>query len=500
MSRQNQKGQALILVVVALGLVLIGAMGLVIDGAQIYTNHVMGQVAADAAAQAGAMSMFTGTSVTGANPFGTGTSPSGFNCTTSDARTPCVYARYNGFGSTASDTVAISFPTSLPGVALSASPDPANTANAIQVTITRTLTTGLMQLLGSSTSTAKAIGVAAIVDKVSPVPIIILHPTLAGAFSINGSDTVTICGGPDRSIQVNSSNAASISVSGGSNTVDLSKAGPADPGNCSTGTGADFGDFGGPATQPFGSLLLGTTGHYLQPASPINDPLATVAAPSQPAAGLTQLILSSSATRYGCPPLMGCTLYGPGYYASGIKVKNDFALFTPGLYYLGSNGFSMDSNSNAIMATGTATPYPTGFSNGGMLIYNTGNHSGDTININSNAGKNAPGIVLVGSDPTSAYKGMLFFEDRTMPALSHSLQGGATMSLTGTIYLTNTVPTMTTTAAHHQSLSLGGGPGSSTTITGEIIVDTLSLGGNSAITMNLNPNSTLHIRQVALVR
>ena len=47
---------------------------------------------------------------------------------------------------------------------------------------------------------------------------------------------------------------------------------------------------------------------------------------------------------------------------------------------------------------------------------------------------------------------------------------------------------------------LQGNPGSTTTIIGEIIADTLSLGGNAGIKMNLNPNSTLHIREVALVR
>ena len=109
---------------------------------------------------------------------------------------------------------------------LATSPDPANTANLIQVNITRTLNTGIMKMLGSSTSNVTAVAVAAVVDVVNPVPILVLHPTLSGAFKINGTPTITICGGPQRSIQVNSRSTTSISISGGSNTVDLSRAGP----------------------------------------------------------------------------------------------------------------------------------------------------------------------------------------------------------------------------------------------------------------------------------
>ena len=76
------------------------------------------------------------------------------------------------------------------------------------------------------------------------------------------------------------------------------------------------------------------------------------------------------------------------------------------------------------------------------------------------------------------------------------------MALIGTVYLTNTRATMLTTPAHFQTLSFKGGPGSSTHITGEIIVDELSLsggGGGDNITMNLNPAAAVKLRQVALV-
>ena len=84
MRGEERNGQALLLVVVAMSLFLIAALGLVMDGAQIYGHRQMAQDAADAAAQAGIMSIFTGTNVTGGSPFGTGTSPGAHTCTTTD--------------------------------------------------------------------------------------------------------------------------------------------------------------------------------------------------------------------------------------------------------------------------------------------------------------------------------------------------------------------------------------------------------------------------------
>ena len=510
MKRSKEKGQALLLATVALAIFVIGAVGLVVDGAHIFASNQMAQSAADASAIAGIMSIFDGTNVTGPNPFGT---LSAHTCTTTDPTTPCVIARSNGFGQTASDTVVYDFPAngSYPGISFAPGGD-----NLIRVTITRTLDTTLMRLLGTvNTTTAKAIAVAAIVDVMAPVPILVLHPTLSGSFSINGTPTITICGGPSRSIQVNSSSTTSISLSGGSNTVDLSHAGPNDPGNCSLGTGADFGDWGGPKNYP-GALLLGSTGHYVQPASPINDPLAGISAPSAPGAPVSPPVTVTTlgtAKPWGCPALTTCTHYWPGLYPGGITIDHTVAYFEPGIYYITGGGFNLGSLSGAHMVPSTCsigpppdgciTP-PTDFTiNRGMMVYNSGNTKDDIFSFGSNAGS-VGGITLVGSDNTitSNYKGILFFQDRTVTIAhngigankAHAVQGGGNISLTGTIYATNT------STSNYQKVQVQGTAGSSTTITGQIVTDTLQMGGNAGITMNLNPNATLHIRQVALVQ
>jgi hypothetical protein len=514
---RQENGQAILLVVVACGLVLIGALGLAIDTAQFYGHQRMAQTAADAAAQAGIMSIFDGTNATGANPFGTGSPPSSFTCTTSDGRSPCVYARNNGFGGLATDHVVIDFPTAasvgIDATVLSSS-DP---VSLLRATVTRPVPTGLMRLFGASSSTTiKAVGVAAIVAVQAPVPLIVLHPTLLGSFFINGTPTITICGGPSQSIQVNSNNSTAVQLKGGSNTVDLSHAGPLDPGNCSTGTGADFGNWAnsapGQPTYPGGTcqtgctgLEYGSTGNYRQPSSPIKDPLLSVPAPTDPGVPGTQTTINNGATptSWGCPAFTTCIHFTPGKFTGGITVKNALAYFDPGLYYIPNGGFTMDSNSGAQMSTGVGG---TGdFSNGGMLVFNSGGTKNDLINFTSNAGSKGP-ITLVGSDQGGTYKNILFFEDRTSaahigsgPNPGHTLQGGGNLSLTGTIYMTNTAATMSSDPSHYQNLSLQGNPGSTTTIIGEIIVDTLSLGGTGGIKMNLNPAAFNKIRQVALV-
>lgn len=485
--RAGERGQAVILVLVALSLVLIAALGLAIDGSQLYSHRHMLQAAADSAAQAGIMSAFNKTN-TGANAYG----DASFTCTATDERTPCVYARSNGVA--APDSIQVEFPTTAPGVALSTF----DTPNLIRVTVTRTVSTSLIRMVSAPTAIVRASATAAIVDVVSPIPILVLHPTMSGAFHKNGSNVVKICGGPQRSLQVNSSSTASVTISGVSGTVDLSNAGPlATPGGCD-GTGGDMGDFGGPATFP-GTILLGSAGQYIQPSSPIRDPLIDINPPSIP--GTPGSIVDVAQGNNGCPAALGkkCKLYSPGLFAAGITVKNDFALFKPGIYYISSGGFHVQANGVVQMATGFGADATTG---AGLLIYNTGNDANSIFEITSNAGQISGvqyGNSLTGTPDASIYKGILFFQDRSSAAHAHSLQGGGGLTLRGTLYITNTEAIMTAAPAQYQSLNLQGNAGSTTQIIGEIIVGALSLGGTSDIMMTLNSNYTLHIRQVALV-
>jgi Flp pilus assembly protein TadG len=514
---KDEDGQAIVLVALAMGIFLLAAVGLAVDGSTLYTHRQMAQAAADAAAQAGIMSIFDGTNGAGTAKFSTSKT---FTCTTTDAETPCAYARLNGFGGSATDTVIVSFPanSTVPGVNFS--PSGTDPTSLIKVEVKRDVNTTLLRLLGTTVTTVRATAMAAIVDIIAPVPILITHPKLDGALSMNGNPYITICGGPDRSIQVNSVSATAEATVGNKVTVDLSHAGPLDTdGKCTTGTGADFGVWGGPSPDPTFTFKGGTKpGKYLPKASPIQDPLKDVPAPPVPATPGSQTPFAAGTTfkNQVCPLSVApktCTLLTPGVYAgttaaSTIDLTNTAAFMEPGIYYVQAGGFRCRANCDLAMASPAIADVTTGTgwngtldgtaAEGGVLIYNSG--SGQ-IDIGSNGSVN-----LIGSPAGSIYKNILFFEDHTASANKtpvthnpHSMGGNGGMTLTGTIYLTNTLATMTGSPAIYQELDLQGGPGSGTLVQGQIIVGALNLGGNGNITMNLNSSTTLIVRQVALV-
>lgn len=508
---KNEDGQAIVLVALAMSVFLLAAVGLAVDGAHLYAQRQMAQTAADAAAQAGISSIFAGTA--------TFSTTSSFTCTTTDTSSPCKYAASNGFGTTAADTVVIDYPGAAGAPGVNLAPDFPTTV--LRATVTRSVNTTLMSLLGPTASSITATATAAIVNVVAPVPILVIHPTLAGSFSLTGGPTVTICGGPHRSIQVNSSSdqgsdnkkTDAFTINSNSAQIDLSHAGPPDPGDCSTGTGSDFGVWGGPKTSPTQTTNFnpGTTGHYLPASSPIPDPLLSVNPPSPvpPAAAATKAIANGGqdcpiGTKAGRP----CVLYSPGAYAAGITADGSTAIMKPGIYYIQSGGVTCNANCDMKMGTGY-TDAATGWTSN-VMFYNTGPIDKKTGLANAGPfqlGANG-NINLTGSPAGSAYKGILLFQDRNSVALNsankpsnaHSLGGGGGMTLVGTLYFTNTADKISNNAAHpYQEVDLQGNPGSATEVDGEIIVDVLQLGGNAGIKMNLNSTASLQVDEIALV-
>ena len=139
----SRNGQAIILVVVAASLILIGALAFAIHFGQAYALRDTADFSLYASAEAGIMSILRGTNATSAPTFGTGPTPiAPYTCSTSDGRTPCVYARNNGFGGTASDTVTLSYPQASPASRLHPLPFLLS-----KVTVQRTLNTGFVQFL-----------------------------------------------------------------------------------------------------------------------------------------------------------------------------------------------------------------------------------------------------------------------------------------------------------------------------------------------------------------
>ena len=517
----------------ALGIFLLGAVGIAVESALYYTHRQMAQAAADAAAQAAMTSIF-GRTNTGANAMD-GTL---FTCDASgtDLRTPCHVARQHGFGRPGdNDIIDIGFPSSIPGVGdLS---DDVDNPIAVEVIISRPFTTGLLQFIGVRAATISVRGVAAILIKESPVPILVMHPDEPESMKINGNPTIRICGGPLRSIQVNSVNTASFAVSGGgggANFVDLSGAGPGGPPLACLGSGGEFGNHGGPFD--FSAASNGYPGGTILPVDsylktlPIDDPLAIPmpfsAEPENTGlSGSTSIVVATgggASDPNGCPlpPGEECVVYSPGEYAGGITIKGETALFEQGLYYIHGGGFHLEANGIVHMKRPCVPVAPF---NCGVLIYNNPLNAADIIEVRANSGQikgvsYSQDLSVAGSPDVSCtgncfqgpaevfpYFNVVFMNNRNynLAPQEHLFQGGGGLTIAGTMYFTASFDANKSSLdgnPNYQTLILQGTPGSTTEVIGQILVDSLNLGGNAEISMTLNPNTKLPIRKLALIR
>jgi hypothetical protein len=363
-----------------MSLFLIGALGLALDGAQMYAHQQMARAAADAAAQAGIMSIYRGTNVTAPSPFGTGTTPAAFTCTTSDGRTPCVYARNNGFGGTASDTVTVSFPTAIAGVSNLSSSGVA----AIAVSVQRTIKTGLMGFLGPSTSTIRAIATAGLIAS-APNCITVLSPVGNAALSVsnNASLTLTNC-----ALTVNSAASQALSVS-----------------NNATVQATSIQVVGGDSIGNGGSVTPAPTLN----APPASDPFANVLAPAYSAIGC----------RANPDVSIGQVVnLSPGVYCGGISISNNATVsFNSGTYILLGGGFNVANN---VTLTGQD-----------LTFYNTfdGTHPFGPVTLANNV------TATLSATTSGSLQGMLFFEDRNAPAgFTDSFSNNSSQSFTGVLY------------------------------------------------------------------
>src|ERR1700688_791113 len=130
-SRKNKRqsresGQAAVFLVLAMGLFLIGSMGFVVDGANLWFHRQSAQTAADAACTAGAMKMLS--VAAGATPPDPNWIGNSFQCSGSmsgsgdnvpnSGSAPCQYAAFNGYSSSGLKTnqagtdVSVTFPGS----------------------------------------------------------------------------------------------------------------------------------------------------------------------------------------------------------------------------------------------------------------------------------------------------------------------------------------------------------------------------------------------------
>ena len=353
-----QQGQSFLIIVILIAFFLLAVLGLATDYSQVWAHRQMAQGAADAACQAGAADVFLkGTDPTGSIP-GVDFSwidGSTFDCSARPNSVPCKYASFNGYSES---NVSVSFPSSLPGVSgipsgFGTIPNP-----YIKVTVTDPVATYFTRIASSiKTVNVKASAGCGLNVINAPVPLVVLHRTASPSLQVNGSASVTVLGGPTRSIQVDSSSSTAVSAG----TVDLHLAGPG-------GSGADFAVFGGPTTKPAG-VNVGTSGKWIPGANPFGDPFAAVSAPTRPTgAGSAGSAKPVTYKTNGCPDTNGCIEYSAGDYTS----------CSTGSIPYGANGCLVIGNGGGSNSFTTAdrVPGPGGTYTLGNAIKPTNNNAG----------------------------------------------------------------------------------------------------------------------------
>jgi hypothetical protein len=118
-------------------------------------------------------------------------------------------------------------------------------------------------------------------------------------------------------------------------------------------------------------------------------------------------------------------------------------------------------------------------------------------------------------DPAGQYRGILFFQNRSSD-VGGGWGGGGGFLLAGSMYYhmcnasgtgTNCSPTVCTNigsctagTSYGSNFTLQGNSGSASYILGQVVADTLTMGGTPTINMALNPNSTYSTLKVSLLQ
>jgi hypothetical protein len=540
--RKGEEGQAAISLVLMLGMVAFAILGFGIDLTNVWFHRENARAASDAACQAGAMDMLAGASSSGPGQgFTAGTAS---NCVASSLATMCGYAAANGYAATGlvsgqeSNAMSWTFPTTVPG-AIGVGSNP-----FLQVTVQENVRTYFMSLLSASKYlTLNVNSTCGVVQVKAAAPMVVLHPTMSGAFYYSGGGALNIVGGPQRGLQVNSSSSTAIQWLA-SAIINLSKGGPNE-------TGSDVAVVGGPSAIPNNGSSSGynggLTGGWKTGVVPVSDPFGLVGPPTSvksitPAGGTAGAWVAygvDGCPDHNSPAYVGqnaqyqnlpanCDEFSPGYYPNGLSLPNNYStiIFKPGIYYL--NGSLVAGGSNILRMA-----QPAGYqqTDGLMFYFLTGslNFSGCTgcgsssvdnvpttaltcdgsapdtsLGMGSSIGGNVLWAQCAGSgtywDPgndtadargTPGSRGLLVFQDHT-DTTQPAFTGSGQLSFAGALYFHAN--------NYGDVLSLNGGTSSGTYIIGEIVTDQVSLTGSGMIKLALNPAATTNMAKIAILQ
>jgi hypothetical protein len=407
-------------------------LAIVIDGGNLLSDRRWVQRSADSAALAAATGLFTKwNTYAGADTDGKA------------AKSALTTAAADGFandGTTSTVTVHIP-PTTGPF---------SGRAGYAEVMITYYQPRFFSNIWGSDKIQVYARAVARGMYTPSQPGILVLDPTDNNTLDITASGNVTVTGGGSIVVDSNSPNGGATCTNTGNavaNTINLSD---------NTYNHSNSG------------TLIGTI-NYNQPPTP--DPLVTLPEPSPPnfpptppaTPGLNYS--TSNGVNYSGSATLD--LY-PGYYGgiqitgSGSVVLHDNADGSPGIYYIGSHGFSV---TNAGGVTGN-----------NVMIYSAGT---------GNISLTGSGSVQLSPPTSGIYSGVTLFQERSSNK-QISITGQGNLNMTGTFYAAAANVTIT-------------GQGNYTNPIGsQWIAYQLAVTGSGSFTVNYNGQGT-PLRQIGLV-
>ncbi len=539
---RRESGQIMVSLLLMLTLFLLAMVGFAVDLTNLWFHRQAAQTAADAACEAGALDM-AGLASGMTLPTMDFTPGIGGNCT-AGAGTICFYANANGYNGagfsagSASNSVTWSFPASVSGTVTP--PSSITSYPFLQVMVAENVKTHFLYTIhGTTYQKVVASCTCGLTQEKEAAPVVVLNPTVSAAFYYGGGGTtLNIIGGPQRALQVNSDSATAIDCQSG--IINTSAGGP-------KGTGSDVAAVGGPAQISTACFNGGTTGHWSGGAFPVGDPYAGVGPPASvksqtPISGTAGTTVQkaqslSMAGQDGCPdPSRNCMEFSPGYYPNGIPISgNQTYIFLPGIYYLGGP-LAVSGGTTLRMATPcqpSCSPLSSsvGQQTDGLMFYF---YSG-SINISGNSGTNtalipvpSASLTCDGSAPSAALnmpstlngnvlwgqcatngtywdaggdtsdsrgspgsRGIMMYQDHANTA-QPVFGGSGAMSFSGSLYFHS--------SSYSDIFTLSGGSSTGTFILGEVVADQISLNGNGAVNLALNPAPSVELLKVGMLQ
>jgi Flp pilus assembly protein TadG len=426
----GRPGTVLVMFTICL-IAIMGLLALVIDGGLLQAERIRVQAAADAAALAGASQLYQNYRTNNGKDTGGG------------AKTGALaIAADNGYANDGTNsTVVVNIPP--------ASGTYAGVAGYVEVIITSNQNRCFSNIWSSATVAVCSRSVARGAWVPFNASILLLDTGDKGAVSVQGNGAFTSSGA---SAYINSNSSTALSVSGG-------------------------GSFQVSAVNITGGYSgSGITGTITTGVHPTPDPLAYLPVPGATGAPAIPSAQSVTSTSLGG----GVTQYDlyPGSYAalqsfgskSNVILHQASSNSNGGIYYLSSGGFNTGGNATLSMATGET---------GGVMIYNAGTGSGDTLNIAGNGGVTLAGLTA------GPYTGLLMFQSRASTG-AVSIAGNGTFSLAGTLYAPNAQIAVT-------------GNGSASDVASQWICRELYLAGNGGVNIKYSNTAVARTRIIAVV-